>query len=233
MDGQRSDAFDPEYPSTDPREGAALRDRSLSEGPHRVDTDMQVGETARSTDKVSATVTSIRARPDGSRPAMTREEALASGPGRVAAGSRVSSGDIVNLLRQYRVAEVASRRATRGATSMGETDLLALRLLLDAEAEGRSFTPGGIATALGISTASTTALIDRLSSASLVERRPHETDRRSTVLVPTVGEDDALRETIERGRASIARLVDDIPPHEREVVARFLTNLIGALRDTP
>lgn len=195
------------------------------------ETDMQVGETVRTTD---ASVTSIRPRPDGSRPAMTRAEALGvdtTEQDRAASSSQVTSGDILNLLREYRAAESTSRRGARKETAMGETDLLAMRLLVEADAEGRLLTPGAIASSLGISTASTTALIDRLSTAGFVIRRPHETDRRSTVIVPTVRSENEVREALGRGQASIARVADDMTQHEIDVVARFLTNLIGAVRD--
>ncbi|RUQ98010.1 MarR family winged helix-turn-helix transcriptional regulator [Labedella endophytica] len=219
---------------------ASSGDRSVRYVRHVEDeSDMQVGETRHRSTSISATVTSIRARPDGSRPAMTREEALAADvdpvvdPDRAEAADRASSGDILTLLREYRAAETTSRREARRETAMGETDLLAMRLLVDAKADGRLLTPGAIATALGISTASTTALIDRLSSADFVERRPHETDRRSTVIVPTVRSDREVREALGRGQASIARVADDMTQDEIDVVARFLTNLISAVRDDP
>ena len=257
MDGQESELSVREYPSMEAPETASV-DRSVGQT-RRVlrETDMQVGETVHSRD-ASATVTSIRPRPDGSRPAMTREEALASDHDRVAQrdqGQRdqsqrdradqrdrsdqadptagITSGDILNLLRDYRAAETTSRREARRETAMGETDLLAMRLLVQADEEGRLLTPGAIASALGISTASTTALVDRLSAAGFVERRPHETDRRSTVVVPTVRSENEVREALGRGQASLARVADEMSPHEMDIVAQFLRNLIGAVRDEP
>jgi DNA-binding MarR family transcriptional regulator len=145
-------------------------------------------------------------------------------------GFRASSADVLNLLREYRAAETTSRRESRRETAMGETDLIAMRLLVEAEAEGRRLTPGSLSTSLGISTASTTALIDRLAAAGFVERRPHETDRRSTVIVPTVRSEREVREALTRMQSDLARVADDMSQHEIDVVARFLTNMISAVR---
>jgi hypothetical protein len=41
---------------------------------------------------------------------------------------------VINALREFRTSETAMRRGTRSSPSMGETDLLALRYLVDAEA---------------------------------------------------------------------------------------------------
>jgi DNA-binding MarR family transcriptional regulator len=242
MDGQESELSVREYPSAEAPEVAASGDRSVGQARRAAaETDMQVGETVYSR-AASATVTSIRPRPDGTRPAMTHEEALASdrehdsnveSADRADPTAGITSGDILNLLREYRAAETTSRREARRETAMGETDLLAMRLLVQADAEGRLLTPGAIASALGISTASTTALVDRLSTAGFVERRPHETDRRSTVVVPTVRSENEVREALGRGQASLARVADQMSPHEMDIVAQFLRNLIGAVRDDP
>jgi DNA-binding MarR family transcriptional regulator len=242
MDGQESELSVREYPSAEAPEVAASGDRSVGQARRAAaETDMQVGETVYSR-AASATVTSIRPRPDGTRPAMTHEEALASdrehdssveSADRADPAAGITSGDILNLLREYRAAETTSRREARRETAMGETDLLAMRLLVQADAEERLLTPGAIASALGISTASTTALVDRLSTAGFVERRPHETDRRSTVVVPTVRSENEVREALGRGQASLARVADQMSPHEMDIVAQFLRNLIGAVRDDP
>lgn len=145
---------------------------------------------------------------------------------------RASSADVLTLLREYRAAETSSRRESRRETAMGETDLIAMRLLVEAEAAGRRLTPGSLSSSLGISTASTTALIDRLAAAGFVERRPHDTDRRSTVIVPTVRSEQEVREALTRMQADLARVADDMSQHELDVVARFLTNMITAVRGT-
>jgi len=105
-------------------------------------------------------------------------------------------GAILQALRDYRAAEVAARRSTRDALGMGETDLLALRHLLRAQAGGERVGPKDLSRVLGITTASTTSLIDRLVASGHVRREPHATDRRSLVIVPTVVSDSEVRATL-------------------------------------
>jgi DNA-binding MarR family transcriptional regulator len=158
----------------------------------------------------------------------------ASARSRPAAGERVATtADVLKLLRQYRSAEAASRREARRETSLGETDLIAMRLLVEADRTGRVMTPGTLASSLGISTASTTALLDRLESAGFIERRPHESDRRSIVIVPTVRSEQEVHEALGRMQANLARVADDMTQAEIEVVARFLSRMIAVVRDTP
>jgi DNA-binding MarR family transcriptional regulator len=153
---------------------------------------------------------------------------------RPGAGGRVATtADVLRLLREYRSAEAASRREARRETSLGETDLIAMRLLVEADRTGRVMTPGTLASSLGISTASTTALLDRLASAGFIERRPHESDRRSIVIVPTVRSEQEVHEALGRMQANLARVADDMTQAEIEVVARFLSRMIAAVRDTP
>src|SRR5690242_6113688 len=91
--------------------------------------------------------------------------------------------DVLQAFRVYRAADAAMRRRTRDAMSMGENDLLTLRYLLKAEREGRIVQPAELARYLGISTASTSAIIDRLERSDHVRRAPHPTDRRSIVVL--------------------------------------------------
>lgn len=86
---------------------------------------------------------------------------------------------ILQALRDYRISEVATRRSTRDSMGMGETDLLALRYLLRAKATGERVGPKDLSRVLGITTASTTSLIDRLVASGHVRREPHPTGARS------------------------------------------------------
>lgn len=57
--------------------------------------------------------------------------------------------DVLNALRDYRVSEQAMRRRTRSSMLMGEKDLLALRYLFEAEADGRVMKPKDLASGSG------------------------------------------------------------------------------------
>jgi DNA-binding MarR family transcriptional regulator len=93
--------------------------------------------------------------------------------------------DVLDALRLYRAAEQAMGRRTRRSMGMGETDLLAVRTLLEAQQAGRTVTAKDLAQRLGISSASTTVLVDRLVRSGHARREPHPTDRRAVIVVAT------------------------------------------------
>lgn len=143
--------------------------------------------------------------------------------------TRLGSVDVLNLLRRYRSADQEMRRRTRDSMGMGETDLLALRYVLRAERDGEMLTPGALAKLLGISTASTTVLIDRLERSGHLVRRPHPTDRRSLVVASTTDSDDEVRATLGRMHQAMIAVADGLDQRELGVVARFLAGMIEAL----
>lgn len=65
---------------------------------------------------------------------------------------------------------------------MNPSDVMALRLLIIREEQGRDVSPREIAEHLRISTASTTKLLDRLTASGHVVRTPHPRDRRARVV---------------------------------------------------
>lgn len=140
-----------------------------------------------------------------------------------------SSVDVLMLMRRYRAAETALRQRTRSSMGMGETDLLALRLLLEAERRGKSLRQGELAAALRMAPASVTALVDRLERSGHVRREPHPEDRRAVIIVPTTDTDDEVRATLGEMHRRMVDVVDAMAPDERDVVARFLTGMIAAV----
>jgi len=137
--------------------------------------------------------------------------------------------DLLQAFRLYRASEIAMRRRTRDSMSMGENDLLALRYLLKAEREGRRVSPAELARYLGVSTASMTAIIDRLSKSDHVRRQPHPTDRRSIIVVPTVETDEEVRRTLGAMHARMLDAVIDMTPAETSVVVECLARMQAAV----
>ena len=72
------------------------------------------------------------------------------------------STSVMEAMRSYRAAEVAMGRRTQQSMEMGENELLVLRFLSRSRLRGSSVTPGAISRYLGITSASTTTLLDRL-----------------------------------------------------------------------
>jgi len=137
--------------------------------------------------------------------------------------------DLLQAFRLYRAAEVAMRRRTRDSMAMGENDLLTLRYLLKAEREGRLVSPAELSRYLGVSTASTTAIIARLEKSDHVRRRPHPTDRRSIIVTPTVETDEEVRRTLGAMHGRMLDAVIDMTPEETSIVLDCLARLQAAV----
>jgi len=118
----------------------------------------------------------------------------------------------------------------RGDMDMNATDLAALRMMIVREQRGEWVSPHEIAAHLSISTASTTKLLDRLTTSGHLERRPHPHDGRARVVVLT----DAARsefyrhfgERMRTMRAAMTGYSDD----ELRAVVRFLGDMEVALQ---
>jgi DNA-binding MarR family transcriptional regulator len=89
---------------------------------------------------------------------------------------------LVHRLRAISVDLELSRAAFARAHGLHDTDVRALIHLLDADRAGLPATPGWLGAQLGLTSPSTTALIDRLESAGHVVRRRSSADRRKVEL---------------------------------------------------
>ncbi|PVW03312.1 MarR family transcriptional regulator [Microbacterium sp. Gd 4-13] len=136
---------------------------------------------------------------------------------------------LLHALRLYQAAEVAMRRRTRAAMSMGENELAALRFIIRRHTQGRAATPTDVAKYLGVSTASTTALIDRLESSGYITRRPHPTDRRSVTIAATESADDAVRATLGDMHERMMRATREVGEPEAEAIVAFLERMTDAV----
>ncbi|MEV7457518.1 MarR family winged helix-turn-helix transcriptional regulator [Pseudarthrobacter oxydans] len=140
------------------------------------------------------------------------------------------SAAVLKSLRDYRTAETAVRRSTRDSMGMGETDILALRYLLRVQASGKSVAPKDISQFLGITSASTTSLIDRLVASGHVRREAHPTDRRSVIVVPTVESDREVRLTLGNMHREMMAVAEGLSADEARVVVEFLGRMTEALQ---
>jgi DNA-binding MarR family transcriptional regulator len=128
--------------------------------------------------------------------------------------------------------EVARTRFAQ-ANGLRGTDVRALIALLDAERAGVPATPGWLAEQLGLSSASTTALVDRLTTAGLVRREADAADRRRIRILVT-------EQAVALGWSFFGPLLDEMvealrrfDAEELEVVDRFLelmADAVGARR---
>ncbi len=142
--------------------------------------------------------------------------------------------DVVALLeavRRMRRADWSMRRRTASRMAMNETDVHALQLLIAHELRAEPLGPARLARELGISTASTTKLLDRLEASGHVVRDPHPVDRRGVVLHATRHAHDEVRERLAHMHTRMAAAAAAVPPSARPHVVEFLDRLALVLDD--
>lgn len=139
---------------------------------------------------------------------------------------------ILSLLREYRQADQLMRSKTRLAMLLGEKDMFALRHLLEAQASGKLLRQKDLASRLGISTASVSALVDRLSNSGYLRRVPHPDDRRSVAIELTDTTQTKVHSALYEYKAKQLEAVQTLTEEEQHVVVKFLTAIIDAADTT-
>lgn len=143
---------------------------------------------------------------------------------------------MVVALLEYRAAEEAMRRRTGNLMRMGATDLQALRFLLKAQGDNRIVSGRDLGDHLGMTSASVTGLLDRLTKSGHVQRSPHPTSRRSNMITATPGSDTEVRETLGRMHDRMIEVARGLPASDARVVAGFfakLTNTVDGIDVAP
>lgn len=146
-------------------------------------------------------------------------------------GQRRRAVAVLQAMRVYRAAEMSMRRRTRDALAIGENDMILLRYLLQTQRGGRSSSPGELARYLSVSTASMTAMIDRLERSGHVRRERHATDRRSIYVVATERTEREMRDALGDMHGRMLDAVIDMTPDEARTVMEMLERL-QAVMDT-
>ena len=139
----------------------------------------------------------------------------------------VDSDALVAAYERFRRADAAFYQRIRSVTAMGDNELRVVQYVLQAHRQGREVKPTEIARHLGVSSASTTALLDRLERAGSLQRLSHPTDRRSILIAPTAEVEARLSATVEEYGRRLAQLSTQLSDQDRAAVEGFL----GALSD--
>jgi DNA-binding MarR family transcriptional regulator len=136
---------------------------------------------------------------------------------------------VLEAMRTYRAAESAMRRRTQLSMGMGENDLLALRYVIMAQQAGRSIGPKELTSYLGISSASTTVLLDRLERKGQLRRENSPFDRRALILVATATTDDEVRAALGEVPERMVEVANTLDPDQARVVIDFLSRMRSAV----
>lgn len=132
---------------------------------------------------------------------------------------------VLSAYDRLRHADIARQARVRSKTGMGDNELRLVRYLLTAKRDGLDVKPSAISRYLGISSASTTALLDRLERAGTLERVSHPTDRRSVLITPTATAAETLAATVDDYERRVTDLAADLDDEVRPAVIDFLESL--------
>ena len=141
--------------------------------------------------------------------------------------------ELMSALRAWHRASARMSEASRRYMRLNENDMRALRLLIASENAGEVVTARAVADHLGISSAATTKMLDRLESGGHVVRRPHPGDRRAIVLTVTPETRRAARESVGRVHARRFDVAARLSSDERGIVTRFLRELAATEEEAP
>ncbi len=89
----------------------------------------------------------------------------------------------------------------------------------------------GLSGELGVTPRNVTALVDALEEDGLVERKPHPTDRRATVIEMTGRGESTCEGTLSGHAEAVAELFDDLSTEDQRDLLRILGKLRAALRE--
>lgn len=133
-----------------------------------------------------------------------------------------SAADVVTALESFVEAADAADRDLAQSLGIGRNDLRVMRRLVDADPE-RPATAGDLSSMLGVSSASVTALVDRLEKMGWVAREHNPGDRRSVLVRSTLGSSsDEVAALTARERVWL-RTASEIDGSDADVLVAFLT----------
>lgn len=149
--------------------------------------------------------------------------------------SSLTSADVAQInalmaaLARLRRAEDLLVEASNAYMRLNRTDMRTLHFLIASAHCNEVVTPSAIAAHLGISTASTTKLLDRLERGGHITRDSHPSDRRALVISVTPETHRSAMSTVGRQQARRFNAAARLSPSEREVVIGFLTDMADEL----
>jgi DNA-binding MarR family transcriptional regulator len=118
-------------------------------------------------------------------------------------------------VRDYGVNLTQFRNAVDAAAGFNTTDMECMRLLFF---KGVS-TPSELARHTGLTSGATTAMLDRLERAGLIERQPNPNDRRGTLIVPAKSSAQNVASWFESARKAQDELMASYSERELEIIA--------------
>ncbi|CCG01232.1 MarR family winged helix-turn-helix transcriptional regulator [Blastococcus saxobsidens] len=133
--------------------------------------------------------------------------------------------ELALLLRRLTVELDAVGQRFAGAHGLGRTDVRALVAVMDAARRGEALTAGRLGSAVELSSASVTALVDRLERAGHLRRARDDADRRRVTLQMSPAAMAAGAEFFGGLQRDLLAAMQGYSDEELAVVHRFLTGM--------
>ncbi len=118
-------------------------------------------------------------------------------------------------VRDYGVNLTLFRNAVSEWAGLNVTDMECLRLLF---LKGVA-SPSELARHTGLTSGATTAMLDRLEKAGLIERRPNPDDRRGTLIAPAESSAEKAASWFESARKAQDELISSYSEEELEIIS--------------
>lgn len=132
---------------------------------------------------------------------------------------------VLEAVRTFQRSDRAMRDRMANSMDMGVTDVRALQILIAAERRGERCTARDLSAALGITTASTAKLLNRLEASGHLRRLPNSLDRRSVYIEATEHSHREVRERLGRMHERMSATVQKYSPEERTAISGFLADM--------
>jgi DNA-binding MarR family transcriptional regulator len=121
-------------------------------------------------------------------------------------------------VRDYGVNLTLLRNAMSEWAGLNVTDMECLRLLF---LKGVA-TPSELARHTGLTSGATTAMLDRLEKAGLIERKPNPNDRRGTLIAPVKSSSEKVAAWFESARKAQDELISSYSESDLEIIVDVL-----------
>ncbi|PKO13351.1 MAG: MarR family transcriptional regulator [Chloroflexi bacterium HGW-Chloroflexi-10] len=118
-------------------------------------------------------------------------------------------------VRDYGVNLTLFRNAMNEWAGLNATDMECLGFLFQKD----TASPSEIARQTGLTSGATTAMLDRLEGAGLIERRPNPNDRRGTLITPAKSAAEKAASWFESARNAQAELISSYSESELEIIS--------------
>ncbi|MBK7453080.1 MAG: MarR family transcriptional regulator [Anaerolineales bacterium] len=118
-------------------------------------------------------------------------------------------------VRDYGVNLTQFRNAMSEWAGLNVTDMECLRFLFFKGVAS----PSELSKSTGLTSGATTAMLDRLEKAGLIERRPNPNDRRGTLIAPAPSSAEKAASWFESARKAQDELISSYSESELEIVA--------------